>query len=221
MKKLVLGIVCLSLLVGLMVWLWTLQPQRKQATPANTKIEGTHAATLQDPSAIDPPDGTILKTAAIKIKGKTGAYNFLAVYTNDSATIIKVNPNTNFEVPFTATKGLNQIVLAGITQDLKTAEQKTLTYFLDPNQSSKKVFAGSVKSIFDTLITLGTAGGDASVRTGKSTQFDIPKEQDEATTSSQIQSVRIGDFVIAFGNPPEKGENSDSIIADKVQILRT
>lgn len=221
MKKLVLGLISFSVLIALIVWLWTLQPQAKRPEESQ-KTESTGAATQsQTKPTIDPPDGAVLKSASIKIKGKSGSYSYLAIYSNNQSTIIKVSPNSNFEVPYTLLKGLNLITLQGIVDGQKTAEQKTLTYYLDPAQSSTKVFAGSVKTIFDTLITLSAANGDASIRTGKSTQFDIPNEEDEASTSSQIQNVRIGDYAIALGNPPDKSENSDSVVADKVQIIRT
>lgn len=223
MKKLVTGIVALSLLVALIVWLWTLQPQPQQVLSDKSNPQSTSSANPEVKSGIDPADNSLLKSSSIKIRGRAGAYQYLAIYSNNSSQVIKVKPQSNFETDFTLTKGLNLIRLEGISQDFKKVEGKTLTYYFDPVlKTSTKVFAGSVKTLFDTLISVSTENGEMNVRTSQNTKFDFPKDDSnaEASKDSAIKDVRIGDFVIALGTPPEKDDNKDSIIADTLQIIR-
>ena len=220
MKKLVLSIVIISGFVALAAWLWTLQPTGKPDSVLSEKNQIIQ--TPEQTSNYDPADFSVLKTTAIILKGKAEPDQIVAISTGTSNTIIKADPNGNFQQGLTLQKGLNLVKVTTVSPDLKNAEEKILTYDVNSDTPSTIVFAGSVKTIFDTLITVSTPSGEKSIRAGKSTAWDIPKEKEtgESTPSTELESVRIGDYAIAVGNYPDEKGQTDTIVAQKITILR-
>lgn len=218
MKKLILGILSLSTIVALIIWLWTLQPQGKNVLPAtNENAQDLKSQDSQSP--YEPKDGSVLKTAGIKLHGKTQAGNFSVVTQDKSSEIIKANSDGNYQADLQLQKGLNLVKITTITGDLSRSEESTLTYYFDAQTQATNVYAGSVKTIFDTLITLATTGGEKPVRAGKSTTIIVPKEEDEeGSASAPLKQIRIGDYAIALGNPSP--EDSESPLVNKITILR-
>jgi len=220
MKKLVLGIIIISSFVALSAWLWTLQPT---AAPKNVLSEKN--STVQTPqvsSSIQPPDFSVLKTTAVTLKGKANPGQIIAISGGQTNTITKADAQGNFAQSLSLSKGLNLVKVAYVSADFKNIDSQTLTYDVNTDTPALVVFAGSVKTIFDTLITVTAAGAEKSIRAGKSTQIDVPieKVEGEATPSSAIESIRIGDYAIALGNYPEEKGQTDTVVAQKIAIIR-
>lgn len=220
MKKIVLGIVFISAIVLLVAWLWTLQP----SFPSHKVLSDKSAtdSAQQQTSNYDPPDFSILKTTAVVLKGKANSNQIIAISSSGSNAIIKTDAQGTFKQTLTLEKGLNLVKIAKISQDFKNTDEKILTYDVNSDTSAPIVFAGSVKTIFDTLITVISAGGEKSIRAGSSTAIDIPKEKEtgESTPSTALESIRIGDYAIAVGDYPDEKGQTDTIVAQKITILR-
>lgn len=220
MKKLILGIIAISAFVALAAWLWTLQPT---SAPKNILSEkNSTIETPQQTSTVQPPDFSVLKTTAITLKGKVDPNQIVAISSAGENIILRADSEGNFKQTLALVRGLNLVKITKISQDFKNTEEKTLTYDVNSDTPSTAVFAGSVKTIFDTLVTVATAGGEKSIRAGKSTVIDMPKEKDtgEGTPSTALESIRIGDYAIAVGTYPEEKGQTDTIVADKITILR-
>lgn len=219
-KKVSAGTLIAGLLLGLIIWLWQLQP--KAPGQAVLSQRDTFSNDTADPkeTRLEPEENTVIKNTKVKLKGPTGNYQYLAVFSDEFNKILKTKPGESFETEISLTKGLNIIKLAGFGGQFKAAEEKTINYYMDGSSGVKYAYAGTVKSLFDTLITLSTESGEKSVRTGKTTDFVVPKDDDdkEASAGSLIKQVRIGDYAIALGNTVEK--NKDTIFAQKLQIIR-
>lgn len=220
MKKIVLVIVFVSGIVALVAWLWTLQPTTSSHKVLSEKSRTV--STQQLSSDYEPPDFSVLKTTAIILKGKANPNQIVAISSNGSNTVLTADSQGNFKQSLTLIRGINLVKITKISQDLKNSDGKILTYDVNSDTPSATVFAGSVKTIFDTLITVSTAGGEKSVRAGKSTAWDIPKEKEteESTPSTELESVRIGDYAIAVGNYPDEKGQTDTIVAEKISIVR-
>lgn len=220
MKKLVLIILFASAFVALAAWLWTLQP-----TTTSKNVLSEKNSIVQTPevsSSIQPSDFSVLATTAIKLKGKANPGQIIAIASTNSKIIIKADAGGNFEQSLTLDKGLNLVKITKISADLKNTEEQTLTYDVNTDTAASIVFAGSVKTIFDTLITVTTAGGEKSIRAGKSTSIDVPIEENEgeATPSTAMDSIRIGDYAVALGNFPDEKGQTDTVVAQKIIIIR-
>lgn len=219
-KKVFVGTAITGLFIGLILWLWQMQPQTPNQTVLSQKNESKQDnAAITKENKLEPEQNSIVKNSKIKLKGPTGNYQYLAIFSDDFSKIVKVKPNDSFESDITLVKGINILKLAGFGQQLKRTEEKTLSYYMDNSLSAKYAYAGSVKSLFDTLITLSTEDGEKSVRTGKTTDFAVPKDEDvDATAGSALKAVRIGDYAVALGDLAEKSK--DTIFAQKLQIIR-
>lgn len=218
MKKLILGIVIISSFVGLAAWLWTLQPTSKDNV-LSEKNELPQEA--QNASAFEPENYSVFKSASLTLKGKAVPNQIVAVSTGKTANILKTDDSGKFTTSLTLERGLNLVNITKFATDFKNSESTTLTYYVSTNSPATNIFAGSIKTIFDTLLTVTTANGEKSVRVGKSTIIDVPKEESEdaeATPSSALESIRIGDYAIALGNYQE--DTKDTILSSQIYILR-
>lgn len=219
MKKLILGIVSLSTLVAFIVWLWTLQPQPDKILPATDENQKQLSDQSQK-NSFDPRGGSVLKTAKVKLSGKTEKGNFVAIYTDSFALVTKAAANSSFAQDIELQKGLNLVKVTSISPDLTKIDETILTYYFDAGTTATTVYAGSVKTIFDTLITLTTTNGDKAIRAGKSTDIVVPKEEDaESTPQAPLKQIRIGDYAVALASPQE--DDTPSPLVDKITILRS
>lgn len=215
------------ILVTLIVWLWQRQPQpplppvpEEQATDAAQEKQSPQGLT------INFKDNQVVQSKEIKIDGRANAGEFVAIASNTAQVVEKSDSGGNFKVEITAEPGLNLIEITTIPQAHIRSSQKSLTLFYSPDEKeARSIFAGSVKSIFDTLLTLTTAAGDKNVRTSQNTEILIPEDVEESKNAT-VKSIRIGDYAIALGNPPEEGgskngaSDQDSLIATSIEILR-
>jgi len=222
--KIIFSIVILAALIFVIYWLWQRQPR--------PKIQEVNSPTIQEkaPDAktlsfeIKPADSTVLTTSNIKLEGKSKPDSFIAVISDNFHLIAKSDSLGKFEQEIKLTNGLNLIDLVTIAKDAKVQNKISLTYFLpeenpkikiDPKTIGSHVFAGSIKNIFDKVITISTVNGEKKLETQQSTQIEIPQEEGPESTKSALSNLRVGDYLIALGDLV-----NDSLKTKKVITIR-
>lgn len=217
-------LILLVLAAGI-AFLWQRQPKQKsdKVLAENT----TQSASTNSPEQLEkvqlknPQDQSVITSVKVSISGKTTPNSYLAILSNSEVAITKTDNNGNFTKEVELTSGLNLIDLKIATLDAKENFTKSLTLWYDKNgqESGSVIYAGNIKNIFDTVITVSTVNAAKNINTTKSTTFDIPTpdedEQKEATQAA-VKNVRVGDFAIGLGD--KKDENT--ITAKKVIIIR-
>ena len=206
-------------------FLWQRQPKPKsdKVLAENTTQSSSTSSSeqLEKIQLKNPQDQSVITSAKINISGKTTPNSYLAILSNSDIAITKTDNNGDFTKEVELTTGLNLIDLKIATLDAKENFTKSLTLWYDKNgqASGSAIYAGNVKNIFDTVITVSTVNAAKNINTTKSTAFEIPTpDEDEQTeaTQSAVKNVRVGDFAIGLGD--RKDENT--ITAKKVIIIR-
>lgn len=219
-----IGLLVTLTAAALIAWLWTLQPQAPKSVTSE-KNPASNSQAKQDQSPFEPADGNILKSTRTKLKGKIAANNFAVVYSSSFVEILKADSSGNFSLDLNLAKGLNLLTVSAVSPDLSSSTDTQLTYYVDlEDTGASLVFAGSVKTIFNTLITLTTNSGDKNIRVAKSTNITVPKigdDKQEATAVPALKQIRIGDYAITLGVRPEDSKEKDSLAASKLTITRT
>lgn len=221
MSKIFLGIGSLALLIFLIVWLWQRQPSgpTQSVTPQKTESKTDQKQNVQAATA-KPQDNLIVSSQNIKIKGKLNPNEHLIIASNTFNKIVKTGNTGDFEVEVALQKGLNLLDYTSVSSDLKNINKHSLTYYNSAEKKFKSVYAGTVKSIFDTLLTITTPSGEINARTSRSTQLEIPQSEEdseiEESTSTALRNIRVGDFAITLG------ENSDqnTQVSSSLTIIR-
>lgn len=221
-KKNLLPLTSLVFLIFLVIWLWQRQPSLQKEEILSQKSQSEENQNPQDEKkAGEFPNNIVSNQENIQIKGKTKPKEFIVITTNSFFLIAPADNNGNFDANVKLAGGLNLIDFLTISKDLKNIQEKSLTFYFDKSQKSKIVYAGSVKNIFDTLLTISTPEGDLSVHSTQDTQFDIPKLEDNnenpATSLSPLKDIRVGDFAVSLGNLAE----NNTQIAQTIIIFRT
>src|SRR3990167_3713754 len=94
----------------------------------------------------------------------------------------------------------------------------------DPLPQNWEVYAGSVKSILDNLITLTTSTGEKSVKKETKTNLILPSPiLSKKPAPAPDESIRIGDFAIALGEVKDEilnAQDLEIIRENKPQITR-
>ncbi len=226
-KATIIILIIVCLLGASIFWLWQRQPKVKSAqTSAQTTTQQSTDTTAQNDSLqiTAPKNESIVTTSKTSINGKTQTASYVVIYSNSINTVVKSDKDGNFQTDINLTDGLNLISIQTITGDPQKRITKSLTIWSakkDPGASA--VYAGSVKNIFDTVLTITTQNGDKTVNTSKSTQVNLPNGEEEQAikqaTASANQKIRIGDFAIALGDPAQSG-NKDTITGRSIQIIR-
>lgn len=217
MSKVFLGIGSLALLVILIVWLWQRQPSAPQQSVLSQKTESeSNQNPTDDKSALKPQDNLVVATEKIKIKGKLNPNDYLIIASNNFNKVTKAGVVGDFEVEVALQTGLNLIDYIAASSDLKNLNKNPLTFYYSPDKKFKSVYTGSVKSIFDTLLTITTTNGEINARTSRSTELDIPSAEPDAgieeSTSTALRNIRVGDYAISLGeNSDQNTQNSASI----------
>ncbi len=221
MSKFILGSVSLALLIFLIVWLWQRQPSTPEQTVLSQKTESeTNQNPTDSKSASKPQDNLVVATEKIKIKGILNPSDYLIIASNNANSVTKAGAAGDFEVEVTLQSGLNLIDYISTSSDLKNLTKNPLTFYYSPDKKFKSVYAGSVKSIFDSLLTITTSNSEINARTSRSTELDIPTAEEDAgieeSTSTALRNIRVGDYAISLG------ENSDqnTQISESLTIIR-
>ncbi len=217
------SLIFISLFIYGIYWLWQRQPKDIKEQPSqtqNSQVQNPNTDNAKVQTNFKPQDSSVLTSAKVSFTGTVAPNAIAVIYSNSFQATTKSDAQGNFQKDATLSTGLNLFNISIFSQNLDELDKKTLTLYLakDKETVGNSVFAGNVKSIFNNLITLGTAGGDKMVNAQKSTDFTFPKiagGNSEATTSA-ISNVRVGDYIVALGNAAEK----DTITAQKITVIR-
>lgn len=215
MTKVPIAAILFILLSTLIIVLWQRQPKLQQQQESESTQEASQKP-KEEKFTITPADGTVLGSSTVKFTGKAETGSLIVIFSNDSHGIAKTKQDGTFELQTAQEQRLNLFKVVFVTQALELAHEKNLSLYLSQKDVGKTIAAGSVKSIFDNLITITTQNGEKNIRTSKSTSFDVPEEEDVEEATEEIDSIRIGDYVITTGDATDE----DSIIAKNLQVLR-
>lgn len=200
----------------IIVVLWQRQPRPTQKPQESQSTSQASQKQAEEKYTISPADGTVVNTPSVKFTGKSEPATLVVIYSNDASAVAKTKSDGTFELQLEAEPGLNLLKAVFVSQQQELAHEKNFSLYMSAKDVGKSVAAGSVKSIFDNLITITTNSRDVNIRTGKSTNFDVPTEEDVEEATEEVDNIRIGDYVIATGDASDQ----DSIIAKNLLVLR-
>lgn len=218
-SKLAVSLVTILLFAYILIWLWQRQPkapQEESASPIAQNVQEESISQDKKVQDLTPLDSQVLTKDQVQFSGKYLPNLLVVIYGSNFQAIVKASDKGEFVKEIELAQGLNQITVAALAADLQTAEQKFLTFWVTGDDEGDTVFAGVVKSIFDTLITVATPNGDRHIRTGTQTVTDVPKEENQAAGALAVKNIRIGDFAIGLGDSTDH----DTILAKTLTIIR-
>ncbi len=202
--------------VAVIIGLWQLQPRPQTQTVLSEKSQ-TAPPPLQEDQSFEPKDGSILTTKTVQFKGKTIPNYIVFIVSNDFQLTAQADANGAFQKDVTLTPGLNLIDVIGVSADLAKDTQKSLSLYLAQDNSSGIVAAGSVKTIFDNVVTLTTLNGQANIKVTPSSVLTFPKDvTPDASPSSSVSDIRVGDYAVVLGS----STSADTVTAQKLTIIR-
>ena len=208
----------LSFLVFTIWWLWQRQPKLAQI-----KQETTNQVQTPKPQKAGfvqvPKDSQVLSSGKIEISGKVDSETYIVVVSNSISAIGKSEKSGEFKIPIELSRGLNLLDIQILDNSLSPAGSEQKTLFVTEGETlpqNWQVYAGSVKSILDNLITLTSQTGEKSVKKEAKTNLILPSPLlSKKPTPAPDESIRIGDFAIALG------ETKDEILnAQDLEIIR-
>jgi len=203
-------------------WLWQRQPKPSNLQTPQIKTTQTQKPQGEQSPDFKPADFSVLTTNKIKIEGKTLPDSFVVIFSNDIAAVTKSDSSGNFQADTTLANGLNLIDSVVISRDLSQKDQRSLTYFVSDNQANgNTVYVGTLKTIFDTLLTISTTNSEKSIQASKSTAVSLPPPSngEKETTVSPLKNIRIGDYLIVMGDLIKDAEN-EKLQAKKIEVIR-
>ena len=197
-------------------WLWQRQPkpQVQSDETASTQSASLEKSAEEPIQITSPPDHSVIPSNNITLRGKTDPDSYVVIYSGSANTTVKSDTNGIFEKEIAIGNQLNLIGIAALDNSLKTKFQKTLTYYQSTDSKNSVVYAGEVKSIFDTVITVTSQEEEVGIRTNKSTSITLPSFQN-GKTEEGVKGIRIQDYAIVLGQ-----KNKDVVTARSVQIVR-
>lgn len=221
-KKTLLPLTSLFFLIFLVIWLWQRQPLIQKEEVLSQKSQKQESQNPQDENnSSEFPNNFVSNQENIKLKGKAKPGDFIIFSSNSFSLAQPSSSNGSYEADIKLTSGLNLINFLTISKDLKDIQEKSLTFYFDKSQKSKTVYAGSVKNIFDTLITITTPQGDVSIQSSQDAQIEIPQSDNDyentKTGSSPLKDIRVGDHAVSLGDLSK----NNTQIAQKIIISRT
>ena len=224
--KLILSVILLLAFIYSIYWLWQRQPK-----PAQIKQETTNQVQTPKPQKAGfvqvPKDSQILSSGKIEISGKVDSEAYIVVVSNSTSAIGRSEKSGEFKIPIELARGLNLLDIQVFNNNLSAigSEQKTV-YVAEgePLPQNWEVYAGSVKSILDNLITLTTSTGEKSVKKETKTNLILPSPiLSKKPAPAPDESIRIGDFAIALGEVKDEilnAQDLEIIRENKPQITR-
>src|SRR3990167_9014192 len=224
--KLILIVVLILAFVYGIYWLWQRQPRptenKKPTVASEQKREEQKSGFIKAPL-----DSQVLADGKVEIIGKIDKEAYIAILANTVSTISKSNEQGEFKIPIQLAEGLNLLDIQDFDTNLKTVGTEQKTLFVAQKETlpqNWQVYAGSVKSILDKLITLTTSTGEKSVKTETKTNIIMPSPPlSKKPTPAPDESIRIGDFVIALGEVREEilnAQDLEIIRENKPQITK-
>jgi len=224
--KLILIVILLLAFIYSIYWLWQRQPK-----PAQIKQETTNQVQTPKPQKAGfvqvPKDSQILSSGKIEISGKVDSEAYIVVVSNSTSAIGRSEKSGEFKIPIELARGLNLLDIQVFNNNLSAigSEQKTVYVAeSEPLPQNWEVYAGSVKSILDNLITLTTSTGEKSVKKETKTNLILPSPiLSKKPAPAPDESIRIGDFAIALGEVKDEilnAQDLEIIRENKPQITR-
>ena len=224
--KLILSVILLLAFIYSIYWLWQRQPK-----PAQIKQETTNQVQTPKPQKAGfvqvPKDSQILSSGKIEISGKVDSEAYIVVVSNSTSAIGRSEKSGEFKIPIELARGLNLLDIQVFNNNLSAigSEQKTVYVAeSEPLPQNWEVYAGSVKSILDNLITLTTSTGEKSVKKETKTNLILPSPiLSKKPAPAPDESIRIGDFAIALGEVKDEilnAQDLEIIRENKPQITR-
>lgn len=217
------SLIIFALFIYSIYWLWQRQPKGSltESKPVqNNQIQKPQDEKSNIKSNLTPEDFSVITSAKNIFSGTVEPNSLIVIYSNNKQYTTKSDDKGKFQQEVTLTAGLNLYSIQTYSQNLDELDKKTLSLYFakDKETTGNTVYAGSVKSIFNNLITVTTSNGDRSISSQKSTDYIFPKNSEDSTeaTASAITNVRVGDYMIALGNRDE----TDKIAAQKITIIR-
>lgn len=224
--KPILVLIFLSAVIFLIYWLWQRQPKSSnpQSPQASQNATNSNSSDNQNPLSLNLKDGQAFDLPNLNLSGKASPNSQILIFSNSFDVLISSNDKGNFQTQINLDKGLNLINLAQVNSNFKETQKQILTlYLLGKNEpKTNTVYAGTVKNIFDNVLTIAAiSGGDEKVRQTNQTQINLPATASptpKTSTSNKSQNIdiRVGDFIIALGSNAQNQE----ITAESINILR-
>ncbi|KKS04880.1 hypothetical protein A2W45_03375 [Candidatus Curtissbacteria bacterium RIFCSPHIGHO2_12_41_11] len=217
-KYLVILILIASFLLVLF-WLWQRQPKITKENSQNLTTPQTNQEEKAQEFIKNPKDNSILASNKVNIEGQADPDGYVAILASTDQAVVITTSDGQFSKEIELGQGLNLVEVISILPDFKQDKKQTLTLLVSGDKSQGAVFAGTVKSIFDTYLTITTPTGQKNLRSQKSTNIILPpapKDQEEATSPSGIKAIRVGDYLIAEGEI----SSPDEMTTTKIEVLR-
>lgn len=212
------GLIVGGLVVFFAVWLWQRQPKSEIETIGTAKEE--LKVDQKEEFQITPTEGSVLGSKKASFEGKTKPQSRVLIFSNDFQTVVASDDAGSFKQDVSLVSDLNQVDIVVLAPDLSQVLKKSLNLYVTSEKIlGNQVLANTVRAILDNVITIAYQGAEKSILISKSTTVDLPEDvsdEDSGATTSATASIRVGDFIIALGDPKDK----ESLSAKKVQIIR-
>ncbi len=215
--KIILAILIVIALVFFIYWLWQRQPKapHKQEATFTQSQDKSGQDQIGPTISFSPKDSTIVSDNKIKFVGKVNPNEFVLLNSNSSQKITKANASGDFQIDAQIDPGINLINITTLNENLAQNQSASISLYQKVKDDPKEIntfYAGSVKNIFDNIITLATATGEKTLRQKSSTKIILPKE----AKSKEDQNIRVGDYLIALGIL----ENEKDFNTISIEIIR-
>ena len=224
--KLILIVILFSAVIYGIYWLWQRQPKPVQNIQSTTNQVQTSKPQKAGFVQV-PKDSQVLSSGKIEISGKVESEAYIVVVSNSTSAVSKTSKSGEFKIPIELSAGLNLLDIQVFDNNLSAIgnEQKTVYITRDETPPQNwQVYAGSVKSILDNLITITSPTGEKSVKKDTKTNLILPSPLlSKKPTPAPSESIRIGDFAIALGEPKDEilnAQDLEIIRENKPQITR-
>jgi len=221
--KIIIIIASVAALFYFMYWLWQRQPKEQpQPEPQSQNTQNQIVENKNEEVTITttPADGAIVDNADSTLAIKTKAASFVAIFSNSFSQIAKTDSAGLVTQDEKFDSALNLIQISIFTDDFtKRIDKKIAIYTRNAKTppSANVVVAGTVKNIFQNVITVDSFGQDNKIKQDSATKINYPTPLPAAKKSAtNNQDIRVGDYLIVLG----KTGTVDEISALNIDIYR-
>ena len=223
LPKYILTIILTSAVIFFSYWLWQRQPKKTTPQP-ETKVTQDEIIKSDDENIVvktTPEDGAIVDNNALPLTIKTSAQNYFAVSATADNPITKTDDKGQAKVDLKLSDGLNIVKVTVFNRGFSKTFDKQIAIYLKPakkNVDAKILAAGTVKNLFEDVVTITTFAGDKNIKTkGAKVASPSPSPVSKSKSPNPAeQKFRVGDFLLVLGNPA----SSDQIEATSIEIFR-
>lgn len=220
--KIILFIFLIIALSYLIFWLWQRQPKQAFETPQTTAAGNQIIQSDENIKTIstNPKDGTVVSSPKINFSINSDPQSYLIIAAQDYESIARADKNGDLKKDIELDPGFNLLKITAISENLQKTQEVEIALFSQSDKvetNAKMVLAGSVKNLFQNIITLNSPSGEKNVKTTTQTKTIIPSlgPTKSPLPKNQDQNVRIGDFLVVLGN-----EDGKETIAEEIEVYR-